>query len=52
MNDDESLEVLQSELREINCGSLSVVVDFVELIERFDEETAYTMIGKLKDLLT
>lgn len=39
------------ETREIKCGALSVVVDWIELLDRMDEPQAFEMIGRLKDLL-
>lgn len=41
-----------SELREVTCGALSVVVDFCELLERMGEKEAFVMIARLKDLLS
>lgn len=48
---DEPFELL-SEIREVTCGALSVVVDFNDLLTDHGEERAYELIGKLKDLLT
>ena len=40
-----------TELHEVTCGTLSVVVDFCELLHDHGDD-AYAIIGKLKDLLT
>ncbi|HET6896886.1 MAG TPA: hypothetical protein VFK70_00995 [Vicinamibacteria bacterium] len=45
-------ELITSQLHEVTCGALSVVVDFMELLDRYDEEGAFEMITKLKDLLS
>lgn len=50
MTDHEGFTELQ-ELREVTCGSLSVVVDFCELLHEMGEKEAFVMVGKLKDLL-
>jgi hypothetical protein len=50
--DEDRFTETTSELREITCGSLSVVVDFCELLEEMGEKEAFVMIGKLKDLLS
>jgi hypothetical protein len=39
------------EIKEVTCGSLSVIVDFNELYHDESEERAFELIGKLKDLL-
>ena len=49
-DDDIQFETL-TELREVSCGALSVVVDFCELMNEQGEEQAMELIGKLKDLL-
>ena len=41
-----------TEMKEISCPSLSVVVDWNELMSDKGEEEAYRIVGKLKDLLT
>ena len=42
-----------TEVREIGCGALSVVVDFTELLVHYDSDEAkcFDVIGKLKDML-
>lgn len=42
-----------TEAKEFNCGSLSVVVEFMELYDRFDGDEAkvFELLGKLRDLL-
>ena len=39
------------EMREVTCGSLSVVVDFNDLLADKGDE-AYEIVAKLKDLLS
>lgn len=41
-----------SELKEVSVGSLSVIVDFNELLDDKGEEHTFVLLGKLKDLLT
>ena len=41
-----------TEVREFSCPTLSVVVDWNELMSDYSEEEAYRIVGKLKDLLT
>lgn len=48
-DDDLQFETL-TELRDVTCGALSVVVDFNELLADKQEE-AYEIVAKLKDLL-
>lgn len=51
MNGKDEADAMFAELSQTACGSLSVVVDFMELLNRYDEEGAFEMITKLKDLL-
>jgi len=41
-----------TEVREVTCGSLSVVVDYNELLADKGEKETYRLIAELKDLLT
>ena len=49
MNPQEFVELEQ--LREVSVGSLSVVVDFNDLLQDLGEEETFALIGKLKELL-
>lgn len=53
MTDEDELQPIESftELREVTCGSLSVVVDFNELYRDAGPGTTFELIAKLKDLL-
>ena len=55
MSEDELSELPQfetlPEIREFGMSSLSVVVDWMDLVESKGEEAAFEVVGKLKDLL-
>lgn len=40
-----------TEIREYHPGSLLVSVDYLDLVDRYDEAKAWEILGKLKDLL-
>ena len=49
MNPQEFVELEQ--LREVSVGSLSVVVDFNDLLGDLGEEETFALLSKLKELL-
>ena len=50
MNDEPTMELL-STIEEIRSSSLMVNVDYLDLVDRFGDAEAWTILGKLKDLL-
>jgi hypothetical protein len=50
-DEDEDLTQMFEDLKELRPPTLSVHVDFLELMEKYGEEEAFIMLGKLKDLL-
>lgn len=44
-------DTLLEDLQKYPLGSLHVNVEFLDLLERYNEEKAFEILGKLKDLL-